>query len=432
MSAALQDGPDPASIGIVAVGDELLAGAHPDLNSPYLAHRAAEFGRQVRCIQVVCDDEGPIAEAVNALARACALVFVSGGLGPTLDDVTRHGVARALGRPLVESESAWAEICAWFERSGRVASDSNRRQALFPEGAEVVPNSFGTAPGFRVTHPTGAEVIVLPGPPRELQGVFCEAVEPWLAAHPVDGLARAKRVASFGDLPESVFAEGVGEWMSRDANPLVGVTVKEGLLTARCLALAPTQVQAERLADERIEAIRALFPDRYLGGEIQGLGAYVGGVLARAGLRFTVAESCTGGRVASALTDAPGVSSVFRGSFVTYANEWKERDLGVPHDVLELSGAVSEACALAMARGALERAEADLAVSVTGIAGPTGGTDAKPVGLVWFGVASRGANGVEVRAVERRWPPAGRGRVRAWATNKALGLLLEEGRRLAP
>ena len=426
-----------ASVGIVAVGDELLVGAHPDLNSPYLAHRCVEFGRQVKRVIVVGDEEDDIAAAVNSLSQDNALVFVSGGLGPTLDDVTRHGVAQALGVPLYESEEAWAEVSGWFIRANRPILESNRRQALIPEGAERIPNGFGTAPGFRATHPSGAIVMVGPGPPKELQGVFDAEIAPWLQSHPPDALKRAKRTLHFGDLPESTFAEAVGEWMARDANPLVGVTVKEGVLSVRCLATAATEDEAESMAAGRADSIRAAFPDRYLGEEVAGLGAFVGAHLAQAGLSFTVAESCTGGLVAAALTEAPGVSAVFDGSFVTYSNARKTELLGVQEATLAAHGAVSAQVATEMARGALERTGARLAVSVTGVAGPGGGTETKPVGLVWFGLALRGAPGsdgapgkVEVRTLERRWPPLGRERIRSWASNKALGLLLEGAREL--
>ena len=419
--------------GIVAVGDELLAGAHPDLNSPFLARRLVEEGRRVVRVFVVGDDEAAIAEAVGRAAEGAELVFVSGGLGPTLDDVTRHGVARAVGRELVLDRDAWDEIRAYFERAGREALQSNERQALVPEGATRVPNAFGTAPGFRAAHPSGATVVVLPGPPRELQGVFEAEVAPWLATLGGDGRARAKATRTFLDLPESLFAERVGAWMARDAEPLVGVTVKQGVLTARVVATADTQDAASEAAERRAREIAALFPEQLVGGALEGsLGAHVGAELVRLGLPVTLAESCTGGGVAAAVTDAAGISAVFRRSFVTYANDEKRDVLGVPSEVLELHGAVSEACARAMAEGALERAGARVAVSVTGIAGPTGGTAAKPVGLVWFGVSFVGADGARTtRAVEKRWPDVGRDRVRAWARNKALALLLGAAREAA-
>lgn len=418
-------GPVADLVVVVSVGDELLAGAHADLNAPFLAERMAVFGRRVRRVHVVGDDEGDIAEAVERGALEAGLVFVSGGLGPTLDDVTRHGVARALGVELVEDAAAWATIAGWFERAGRPVLDSNRRQALIPVGAEVVHNAFGTAPGFRARHRSGATVVVLPGPPRELQGVFAAEVAPWLERHPVGTLARRSVTVTFGDLPESTFAQEVGPWMERDANPLVGVTVKDGILTARCVGRAEDPAEAQGLAQARADQLRALFPERFLGGPIDDLGAFVGARLVERGTTFALAESCTAGAVAGAVTAAPGISAIFKGSFVTYANAWKESVLGVPHGLLERHGAVSAECAEAMARGALLTADVDLAVSVTGIAGPDGGTADKPVGLVWFGVARRGPDGqVVCRAVERRWPALGRERVRRWARNKALGLLL--------
>lgn len=418
-----------ARVGIVSVGDELLVGAHPDLNGPYLASRMVEFGRSVDRIIVVRDDEVAIAEAVTALAEHSAVVLVSGGLGPTLDDVTRHGVARSVGGPLVESAEAWAEVSGWFERAGRPATDSNRRQALLVEGSARIPNAYGTAPGFRAEHPAGSEVLVLPGPPRELQGVFEAEVAPWLAGKPVDDEERSVASATFADVPESTFAEAVGPWMERGANPLVGCTVKDGILTARAVAQARRgqSPSAESMAKERIGEIQALFADRYLGESVQDLGAFVGAELVARGLRVTAAESCTGGLVMGALTGAPGVSAVVHRSWVTYANAAKA-ELGVPEALLAAHGAVSGPVVESLAAAALERDGADLAIAISGIAGPGGGSDEKPVGLVWFAVASRGAGAPDVTSVSRRWPPLGRARVRRWATNKALTLLLAAAR----
>ncbi|MEL6715424.1 MAG: CinA family nicotinamide mononucleotide deamidase-related protein, partial [Planctomycetota bacterium] len=396
--------PDPRTVGIVAVGDELLAGAHPDLNSPWIAARVQELGYRTRRVFVVGDDEDDIAAAVTRAAEGAMLVFVSGGLGPTLDDVTRHGVARSVEAELEVDDAAWEEIQAFFARAGRETKPSNRRQALRPVGANVVPNAFGTAPGFRAQHPTGATVFVLPGPPREMQGVFAAEVEPWLAARPVDGRVRVKAIATFADLSESQFADAVGAWMERDANPLVGVTVKDGVLTARAVGSAATEPEARALAEARVADVAALFPDHHVGGDIgRGLGRFVGEELVRLGVTFTLAESCTGGLVAATVLDAPGLSAVLRNTWVTYANEAKVELLGVPSGVIERHGAVSAECAGAMAAGALERSGARVAVSVSGVAGPDGGTETKPVGLVWFGVARQGPGGTVVRTYERRW-----------------------------
>jgi nicotinamide-nucleotide amidase len=180
---------DPASVEAVAVGDELLDGAHPDLNSPWIGAHLAEYGRRLRGVQVISDDEPEIERAVRSAAARAALVVVTGGLGPTLDDVTRHGVARAAERDLYESPEALLNVRAWYDRAGRAMPETNRRQALVPVGAVVVPNRFGTAPGFRCAV-GGATVIVLPGPPRELHAVWGAEVHPWLLTRPVSGEAQ--------------------------------------------------------------------------------------------------------------------------------------------------------------------------------------------------------------------------------------------------
>ncbi len=422
---------DHAAVEVVAVGDELLEGVHPDLNSPWIGARLAEYGRRLRGVQVVSDDEPDIERAVRAAAARAPLVIVTGGLGPTLDDVTRHGVARAAGLALEESAVAMANVRAWYERAGREMPEANRRQALTPVGGTVIPNAFGTAPGFRCAV-GAATVLVLPGPPRELHGVWQAEVHPWLVAHPVSADVIAVRRLHFSDIPESKFAEVVGPWMARDANPLMGCTVKGGVLTARILGRAPTERAAADLAEARAAELEACFPGRLLGRGDEGrVGALLAAELLARGLSVTVAESCTGGLVAAELTAIPGISAVLREAFITYADTAKAARLGVPEGLLQRHGAVSAEVAAAMARGALAAAGADLALSITGIAGPAGGSAEKPVGLVWFGVARRSSGvgaGPDVRTVERRWPPAPRAQIRDWAAQKGLALLLTAAR----
>ncbi|MCP3919826.1 MAG: nicotinamide-nucleotide amidohydrolase family protein [bacterium] len=407
------------SAACLAIGDELLAGAHPDLNSPFLAARLPEWGRHVVRIAEVRDDERAIAEAVTELAREAGLVLVSGGLGPTLDDVTRHGVARAAGLELEHSEEAWEQSSAWYRQGGREVPESNRRQALIPRGAEVLHNGHGTAPGFHV-RVGGANCFALPGPPHELQGMFADVVEPWLARNPVGELVYDVRRMHLYDLSESVFADSVGNWMARGVNPLMGVTVKGGILSVRLIAHGVSASEAAERNARRAGELAGLFGERVFSETTADLAYAVGELLIERGVQTTCAESCTGGLVASRLTSVPGISAVFREGFVTYSDEAKSRRLGVPEPLLAAHGAVSAPVAAAMASGAAEAAGADLAVSLTGVAGPDGGTPDKPVGLVWFGIAHRG----EVSTHERRWPNAGRARVREWAASKALSLLL--------
>ncbi|MDA1264364.1 MAG: CinA family nicotinamide mononucleotide deamidase-related protein [Planctomycetota bacterium] len=408
---------------IVSVGDELLAGAHPDLNAPHLAARLVEWGRQAHHVGIVRDDEEDIAAAVVAAAERAPLVLVSGGLGPTLDDVTRHGVARAAGVAIEHSEEAWGQICAWYARSSRPMPESNRRQALLPAGARVLANLCGTAPGIHC-QVGDADVFVLPGPPPELADMFAHAVAPWLDAHPISDGVFASRSIHLSDLSESVFADGAGEWMARDANPRMGCTVKQGILTAKLVAHAPTRAAVEALLEQRLVEFRERFGAYVFSETSPDLALALGAELLASGLSITLAESCTGGLIAAALTAVPGISAVLRETVVTYSDEAKIARLGVPKEVLASHGAVSAETAAAMAMGAAQRAGARLALSVTGIAGPGGGSAERPVGLVWFGVACDG----DVQTHQHQWPDAGRDRVRAWAAVKGLRLLLQAAR----
>jgi nicotinamide-nucleotide amidase len=411
--------PRAQTVGILAVGDELLAGAHPDLNSPYLARRLGEWGREVLEVRAVRDVEVDIARAAAELLERYGLVLVTGGLGPTEDDVTRHGVARALDLPLIESIEAWEQVLAWYARADRIPPESNRRQALTPEGASVVANPAGTAPGFRAEH-SGSTILVLPGPPREVEAVFNAEVAPWLDANPVQTGATAIRRLYLADLSESIFADKVNHWMARDANPLLGVTVKGGILSLRVLARAETEAEAESMAQSRADELATLFPEHLFSRWFNDPARELAQELISRDISVTAAESCTAGRVASALGSVPGISAVLSESLVSYSNAIKTKRLGVPAELLETHGAVSEPVVRAMAKGAAERTGARLAIAVSGIAGPGGGTDAKPVGLVWFATCFDG----EVHSVERRWPPVARDRIQIWATQKALCLAL--------
>jgi len=408
---------------LVAVGDELLAGVHPDLNSPWLAARLAELGWQVDRIAVAGDDEEVIAEVVRDAAAQAALVVVTGGLGPTLDDVTRHGVARAAGRTIARSEEAWSQVRAWYERSARAMPASNERQALVPQGASVLANPAGTAPGFRVEI-GAASVFVLPGPPRELEVTAELHLVPWATARRAAAEVFRARRFFLVDLSESLFADRAGDWMRRDANPLMGVTVKEGILSVKLVARAGDEARAEALLADRGAAFLEVFGPQVFSETSPDLARVAGEELLARGLTVTCAESCTGGLVAAALTRTPGISALLRQAFVTYSDDAKSEALDVPRSLLERCGAVSAEVAGAMAEGAARRARARLAVAVTGIAGPGGGSPEKPVGLVWFGLHRDG----ESATVSRRWPDAGRDRVRTWACAKALSLLLRAAR----
>ena len=402
---------------LIATGDELVSGDQVDLNSSWIAARLGELGWGVERVTLIGDDEEAIAEEMIRLASRAALVISTGGLGPTLDDVTRHAAACAAGVELELDQRVVARIARWFTDRGRVASASNERQALRPVGAVWMPNSAGTAPGFRVQ--VGESwIVVLPGPPRETQQVFEEELRPFLLGLPAEGeTTHTHRFYLFG-LSESEFAEKVGEWMDREANPRVGVSAGGGVLKVKLEGTASTEVKARAATLERAALFAERF-ERWIFSENEpDPAAVLGTLLIEKRMSFACAESCTGGLIASRLVDVPGISEVFLEGFVTYSNTAKVERLGVDPALLADRGAVSAEVAAAMATGAAERSGARLAISTTGIAGPTGGTVDKPVGLVQIGVSLDGV----VETHERRFPPRGRVFVRNWSANTACDL----------
>lgn len=407
---------NPARAALIAVGDELLSGARADTNSGLLARELARVGIPVVSIEVVSDDEEAVAAAVARALERAQLVLATGGLGPTLDDVTRHGIARALGRELLESAEALAEVRAWFEGRGMAMSATNRRQALLPAGAERVRNRAGTAPGFWLES-GGALVIALPGPPRELSVVWSEEILPRLCS---SGRAREpiaeRRFHLFG-LSESLFAERAGEWMARGADPLMGCTVEGGVLCATLRAAGDSERSRERL-QARAAEFRRRFAEHVYSEDEPRLEHVLGQECLARGVRVTTAESCTGGLVASLLTGVPGISAVFSRGWVTYGNDAKQDELGLDGALLRSHGAVSREVAEALSIGAAARAGAELALAVTGIAGPDGGSPEKPVGLVYLATSFRG----DVRSAERRFAPVGRDAIRLLAARTALFL----------
>jgi nicotinamide-nucleotide amidase len=411
---------------LIAIGDELIAGATADTNSGWLAHALEGIGVENRRTQVVGDDDDVGARAVVEALERADVVLVIGGLGPTEDDRTRHAIARAVGRELVHSAEAWDGVRAWFARAKREMPASNRRQALLPAGAEILPNAVGTAPGFAVR--VGEKLVfALPGPPGEMRAMVDAQVLPRLRARALGaGGATAHVRFQLLGLSESLFADMVGEWMNRDANPLVGCTVAEGVLTASLRAVgtgsdptgAARAVLARRAAEMRERFAPWIF--REIGADEEpGIEHALGRLLIARGLSVTAAESCTAGLVAARLARVPGISAVFGASTVTYSNAAKEALLGVRAATLAAHGAVSPEVASEMARGAAERAGARIAVAVTGIAGPDGGTPEKPVGTVAFATSVDGAIEAEVR----RFPPTAREAIRTTAANVALVLL---------
>jgi nicotinamide-nucleotide amidase len=382
---------------VVSIGDELLHAGLIDTNSSYLADQLERVGLTVQRFTVVGDEPDQLQGAIESACRRADLVVLTGGLGPTLDDRTRDVVAAALGEDLRFDEDSWREVLEWFAVFKRPMPDSNRRQAELPQSAVALTNSSGTAPGFRVQlH--GAELFALPGVPREMKVMLKEHVLPF--AQQLGGLMpKAQACLRVLGPSEAVLGERLQQFMAAGQNPLCGITASGGMLSVRLVAFAPTEAQAASLCEQAAAKIRPLLGEWLFAEGLATVPQLVLEQLAAGQQTVAFAESCTGGLCSSRLTDLPGSSAVLQGGVVAYSNAAKQELLGVGRDQLEAYGAVSEPVAAAMAEGACRRFGADLAVATTGIAGPGGGSEDKPVGTVCFALAKRGSSGlIDVKA----------------------------------
>lgn len=407
--------------GILAIGDEIALGQTLDTNSRWLADRLMALGIVTVEHATVPDDAAATAHALRRLASAAGVVVSTGGLGPTLDDLTREALAMAMGANLVEDGEALRQIQAWFARSSRPMPELNRVQAQRPEGAASLENTAGTAPGLAGAVGE-ASVFCLPGPPREMREMFERLVVPRLRSP--GAAVRTRFLHCFG-LGESEIATRLGELMDRARDPLVGTTASGGVVTCRirCSTNRARQQAADSPDDPLVRTerhIREQLGPYVFGADGQTLPAAVLDLLRARGGTLTVVESCTGGLLGQMITEVPGSSAAFWGGWITYTNEMKQREVGAPASIFAPGGpgAVSRECVEAMARGGLERSGADHCLAITGVAGPDGGSVDKPVGTVWIGRASR--SGVEAR----RFLFAGdRTGIRDWAAKSGLAML---------
>lgn len=365
-------------IELITTGNELLLGFTINRHLDYFGRQLTTLGLRLARHTTVGDDRSELAAAIREALDRSDFLLVTGGLGPTSDDCTREVVAELLGRPLQRDESVAAAIAERFRQRGLPMPAQALVQALVPAGARVLPNANGTAPGLLLEH-AGRTVALLPGPPRELYPMFEQYVRPLLAGR-AGFMCCVLRTTG---LPESIVAERVEPLA---AGVEVGYCARPGEVDIRLIA------PDTRAAEQRI---RAALGEYIYGTGDERLEEVVIRQLTVAGQTVATAESCTGGLIAHRLTNVSGSSSVFRVGWVTYSNAAKIAELGVPVELLDAHGAVSEPVARAMAAGARQRSGTDFALSATGIAGPTGGTPAKPVGLVFIGLAT--ASGTQVQ-----------------------------------
>lgn len=378
---------------IISIGTELTAGLTVDTNAAWLSGRLAALGITVGHHATIGDRIPAICDAISEAARRSRLVLVTGGLGPTPDDVTREALAAAVEQPLTTDPAALEHVRTYFAKIGRPMAKSNERQALLPRGAKSLSNTCGTAPGIRAT--LGESVIyAFPGVPSEMRAMFAEAVEPELAGFG-GGTAIARHAVHCIGASESALAEKIADLMEPDREPHVGITAHDGIISIRITAHGADAEAADRAARCEAGVIRDRIGSQVFGGGDETLEQVVGELLMKAGATVSTAESCTGGLLAKFLTDVAGSSAYFPGGTVTYADEAKISQLAVSSELIGRYGAVSEEVAEAMANGCRQTFEADLGLSCTGIAGPSGGSSEKPVGLVYIGLAD--GDGCQVR-----------------------------------
>jgi len=373
------------STEILCIGTELLLGDILNSNARWLAQELAALGVPHHRQEVVGDNRERLMAAVREAAGRCRVLITTGGLGPTADDLTTEAIAAAFQVPLVEHAEVWADIQAKLGARGRPVAPSNRRQALLPEGAAVLPNPTGTAPGMIWSPRPGFTILTFPGVPMELRAMWRATAIPWLRqAGLAEGVFLSRRLHVWG-IGESLLAEQVSDLLALP-NPTVAPYAGGGQVTLRVTARAADAEAAAALLDPVEQDIRSRIGAACFGADDDSLAAVVLRELAERGQTLAVAESCTGGGLGAALAAVPGASQCWLGGVMAYANAAKQELLGVPGPLLERWGAVSDPVALAMAEGVRDRLASDWAVATTGIAGPGGATADKPVGLVHVAV----------------------------------------------
>jgi nicotinamide-nucleotide amidase len=401
---------------IISIGNELLSGRTVDTNAACIARQLMTVGMPVASIYGVRDQIEAIRRTLLLATGEADVVVTTGGLGPTDDDLTRQAFAEFLGVELVLHEGLLAKVRQFFDRRGIRMPERNAIQACIPEGATAIENEWGTAPGIRAQK-DGKLLFALPGVPSEMEHMLDASVLPELQRLATGQAIVVRRLKCFG-AGESTIAELIGDAMQQGRNPLVNCTVHAGVITLEIVATAAGRDEAEKMAADQERSLRVSLGELVYGVADQTLAEVVGEGLARMGKTIAVAESCTGGLLAQLITDIPGASRYFTYGWVTYSDEAKSRELDVPPEMIDRYGAVSEQVARAMAQGARRKAGTDYAISITGIAGPGGGSEQKPVGLVYIGVDSQ-----EGTDTSRHIFSSDRSSVRLRAAQTALNML---------
>ncbi len=403
---------------LIAVGTELLLGNVANTDAQMVSEGLSTLGITVHHHTVVGDNPQRLTEALETARKRADIIITTGGLGPTYDDLTKQTICRAFGREMELHQDILEEIRSWFEtKMGKAMPENNVQQAMLPVGCTVFANPVGTAPGCAFQE-GGVHVLMLPGPPFECQYMFEHQAAPYLERL-TDGVIVSHEIRVFG-MGESAVEEALREPMTQLTNPTLAPYAKTNECMVRATAKAATREAAEDLLRPLVEQVKGILGDVVYGVDVDSLEAVVSALLRERGLTLSAAESCTGGLIAKRMTDLPGASKVFRGGVVSYTNGVKAGVLGVPDALLEQYGAVSEPVARAMAEGCRRACGSDLAVSVTGVAGPDKDDWGNEVGTVYIALASREGTLCKRLSCGRG---RGRGRVRTSAAHNAFDII---------
>lgn len=380
---------------ILAVGTELLMGQIANTNAQYISSRLPDVGIGVYYHDVVGDNPDRLKQCLSLALSRSDVVITTGGLGPTQDDLTKETIASAVNRKLVLDQESLDKMKAFFEKHNRKMTDNNIKQAYLPEGSIIIRNRNGTAPGCIIEN-EGKVIVMLPGPPSEMKPMFDETVIPYFEAKSEYRLeSRFLRIFGIG---ESAVEDRLIDLVDRQTNPTIAPYAKDGEVTLRITASYPKLGGHDDLITPVEDEIRNRLGDAVYSSDNSTLDEVAAKLLLDSGKTIALAESCTGGLLSARLTDIPGISAVFDRALITYSNRAKVEELGVRQETLDKYGAVSEQTAAEMAAGVRRAASTDLGVSITGIAGPGGGTETKPVGLIFIALAHK--DGVEVKKLD--------------------------------
>ena len=388
---------------ILTVGTEILFGQIVNTNAAYLSRELNNLGFDVMYHYSVGDNPKRLLELIHLAFRDCDMIITTGGLGPTQDDLTKETIAKAMGERIVVSDMAMEALKSHYRKSERPMTENNLKQAYMPESAEVLPNDQGTAPGFWLEK-DGKIIVSMPGPPREMTNMFSKEVMPRLRSLQ-DSVIHYRILRTFG-LGESKMETVLLPLIDEQTDPTIATYAKEGECSLRIASKRATLQEAKKAVDDMSQRVMDIIGEYVYSQDNEDLKDVVGRLLISKNITVSCAESCTGGLFAGTLTDIPGISCVFDRGIVTYSNKAKMEELGVKEDTLETFGAVSSQTAAEMAQGLAKKTGSDLCISVTGIAGPDGGSLQKPVGTAYVGIRWKGNTEIikiQRRNVNRKW-----------------------------